>query len=218
MNSFVVYLTLYNGDRLPKWYIGHSTIDKVENGYNGTVASKKYKKIYLEEQKNNKKSFRTKILSFHNSRKDALKEEERLQRKHSVLNNDKYMNMSYASSNGFFGLVVFGKDHPAYNKKYSKDFCEDIRLRQLGVNNSFYGKKHTKECISRISLKTTGEKNHFYGKKHTKETLKKISERSGTTKGTTYIYNTKLMITKRVKGNELKELLKEGWKKGRKKW
>jgi len=50
--KYVVYLTHYKGTKLPKWYIGSSNELKVKNGYNGSVKSKKYKKIYLKEQKN----------------------------------------------------------------------------------------------------------------------------------------------------------------------
>lgn len=36
MKKFVVYLTMYSGNLLPKWYIGSSYEEKVLNGYNGT--------------------------------------------------------------------------------------------------------------------------------------------------------------------------------------
>jgi hypothetical protein len=51
---YAVYLTMYKGKLLPKWYIGSSTIDKIENGYNGSVCSKKFKTLYEKEQKSNK--------------------------------------------------------------------------------------------------------------------------------------------------------------------
>jgi len=216
MDKFVVYLTYYTGKKLPKWYIGHSTLEKIQNGYNGSVSSKKYKSIYIKEQKENKHLFKTRILSYYKTRALAIIEEERLQLKHNVAKNDKYINMSYARANGFFGLSIFGKDHPSYGKKQSKEYCERIKLRQLGENNSFYGKHHSEETILKIKAKITGKNNHFYGKKHTPESIKKIKELSGTSIGTTYVYNLKLKKTRRVKGEELDILLNSGWIKEKK--
>jgi hypothetical protein len=37
MSIYCVYLTCYRGNKLPPFYIGYSTIEKVKDGYKGTV-------------------------------------------------------------------------------------------------------------------------------------------------------------------------------------
>ena len=119
MRKSVVYLTHYCGDKLPSWYIGSTFEDRVLNGYNGSASSEKYIKIYKQEQKENKHLFRTRVLSYHNTREEALTEEIRLQQMHNVVKSEKYYNESLASVNGMFGRDVSGKNNPNYGKKAS---------------------------------------------------------------------------------------------------
>jgi len=86
---------------LPTWYIGSSNERKVLRGYNGSVKSQRYQVLLDLEQKTNKTVFRTRILSKHKTRKEAPYEELRLQRKHSVVKSEKYINMALANCNGF---------------------------------------------------------------------------------------------------------------------
>lgn len=113
---YCVYLTFYKGNKLPKWYIGSSNENKILKGYNGSIKSKKWKEIYNLEQKENKHLFKTRILSKHDTREEALKEELRLQKKHFVVKNKKYFNESYASINGYFGREMKGEAHPQFGK------------------------------------------------------------------------------------------------------
>jgi len=162
MNKYVVYLTLYNGDKLPKWYIGSSSEKRVNNGYNGSVASKKYKEIYINEQKCNKSLFKTRILSYHKSRKDALSEELRVQKKHQVVKNDDYINMSYASINGFFGRDVSGKNHPLYGTTVS-DKRKKKQIKTITKKNS-EGISPTMRAAKQISeLKQSKEWKETFG-------------------------------------------------------
>jgi len=117
--EFIVYLTFYTGTKLPKWYIGSSYLENIKKGYNGSVTSKKYKEIYKREQLVNKTAFRTKILSYHSTRKQALSEELRLQQKHNVVANINYYNQSFASIDGFFGMDVAGETNPNSGNKWS---------------------------------------------------------------------------------------------------
>jgi len=119
--KYIVYITHYKGDKLPPFYIGSSYEEKVLKGYNGSIRSKKWSSIYKKEQKENKHLFKTKILSYHETREEALKEELRLQKKHLVVKNKKYFNESYAQVNGFFGRCISGKDHPMYGRKHSDE-------------------------------------------------------------------------------------------------
>lgn len=51
-NNYCVYLTIYSGSKLPPFYIGSGTLDKILNkGYRGSVTSKQFKKIWSQELK-----------------------------------------------------------------------------------------------------------------------------------------------------------------------
>ena len=116
--KYCTYITMYSGELLPKWYIGSSTIEKIKKGYNGSVCSKRYKEIYKEEQRNNKHLFKTRILSVHNTRQDAVVEELRLQKLHNVVKNKKYFNESFAKKNGCFARDKSGENNPMYGCGY----------------------------------------------------------------------------------------------------
>lgn len=89
---YCVYVTFYKGNLLPPFYIGYTTVAKVESGYHGTVKSLAYMKIWKSELKNNPDLFKTKILSLHESRKDASSKETLLQRLLNVHTNPLYIN------------------------------------------------------------------------------------------------------------------------------
>lgn len=127
MGIYVVYLTMYSGVKLPHWYVGSSTSENVKNGYNGSVRSERWKEIYYIEQKENKNLFKTRILSYHETREDALAEELRIQKLHNVVKNIKYFNESYATINGYFGKNVSGELNPFYGKKHTQETINHIQ-------------------------------------------------------------------------------------------
>ena len=130
-HKYCVYLTMYKGELLPKWYIGSSTIQKVKNGYNGTILSKKWYNIYQNEQKENKHLFKTRILSTHETRKQALEEELRVQKLHSVRDNSKYFNESYATVNGYFGKNLSAAERKVLSENSkNKVTCKNIITSQ----------------------------------------------------------------------------------------
>lgn len=151
----VVYITYYKGDKLPPWYIGSSYEEKVLNGYNGSIQSKKYKEIYLKEQRENKHLFRTRILSYHETSKEALKEELRLQKLHKVVLNNRYFNESYATINGCYGRDVAGELNPMYGKTHSEKSKNKMGLKNKNKvvvkdskGNNFYVNKNDPRYLS----------------------------------------------------------------------
>lgn len=117
-HKYCVYLTKYTGDKLPPkyinasltplFYIGSTSIDNIKKGYNGSIRSKLYSSIWKSEQKFNKSSFHTIIIKTFEDRKLALEYELFLQKCCKVIKNPYFINMSYATVNGFFGMPVAG--------------------------------------------------------------------------------------------------------------
>jgi len=125
MSIYCTYLTVYFGNKLPMFYIGSSFVVKINNGYHGSVSSKKYKSIWQSESKNNPHLFKTKIISYHNTRKSATEKELFLQKKMNVVKSTMYINESFATVNGCYGRDVKLENNPNYNKKFNKSFCEN---------------------------------------------------------------------------------------------
>ena len=135
MTIYCTYLTSYLGNKLPQFYIGSSSIDKIENGYHGSVKSKKYQKIWNDEIQHNQHLFKTKIISIHNSRHEALLKEKDLQVKLNAVKSPMYINESLAQINGFFGRDVSGKNNPAYNRSYKPTLETKNKLRKYHKEN-----------------------------------------------------------------------------------
>lgn len=99
---YCTYLTIYSGSKLPPLYIGSTSIEKINNGYRGTVSSKKYRSIWKSELAENPQSFETIILTYHSTREEAFEEEVRLQESFDVVNSPLYMNMAIANKKLIF--------------------------------------------------------------------------------------------------------------------
>lgn len=117
--KYCVYLTVYYGNKMPMYYIGSSSVDKVQQGYRGSVASIKYRDIWVEEIANNPNLFKTFIVKQFTDRKDATDYEHSVQRKLDVIRSPMYINQSYATIHGFCGMDVSGKNNPNYNNHWS---------------------------------------------------------------------------------------------------
>lgn len=125
MTIYCTYLTVYSGSKLPPFYIGSTRVERLNEGYRGTVSSAKYKTIWKKELKNNPHLFKTKILTTHDSRKEATEKELYFQKALSVVSSSLYINMAYATPNGFFGMDVKGIPKP-----------ESMRNKLLGNKNA----------------------------------------------------------------------------------
>jgi len=137
MGIYCVYLTIYSGNKLPPFYIGSSSLKRIENGYKGSVSSEKYFKIWKEELRQNPNLFKTIIISKHKTRKEATKKENKFQKLLNVVSSTMYINMAFASSNGFFGMPVSGKDNPNYGNNWTKDQKNKASLKQKELRNLF---------------------------------------------------------------------------------
>lgn len=116
---FCVYLTVYLGDVLPPFYIGSTSLGRLNAGYRGSVKSKKYGMAWKEELLTNSQLFSTHVISEHQTRIEALQEELRFQIELDVVKSSLFINQSLASPNGFFGRDTSGSNHPRFGKAHS---------------------------------------------------------------------------------------------------
>lgn len=135
---YCVYLITYTGDKLPKYYVGSTKVLNLEQGYRGSVYSKKYKSIWKAEVSNNPQLFTYSIISKHKTRQEALEAELQYQVENSVVCSECYANMSLAQPDGFFGMDVSGKNNPMHGKSRKGE-------RHKGGHNISKGLKHKYE-------------------------------------------------------------------------
>jgi hypothetical protein len=153
--TYCTYITIYSGNLLPPFYIGSSSVKKIENGYRGSVSSKKFKNIWKEELKNNPHLFKTVILTRHAHRKEATVREYQFQISLKAPINPLYINEAYA------------KKEFAYGKKQSKEHVIKRTAHRKGKPGSRTGHTISPEHRERFTFK---------GRKHTAESKQKNRE------------------------------------------
>ena len=152
--TYCTYITIYSGNLLPPFYIGSTSVKKMENGYRGSVSSKKFKNIWKEELKNNPHLFKTVILTRHAHRKEATEREFQFQFSLKAPINPLYINEAYA------------KKEFAYGKKQSKEHVIKRTAHRKGKPGTRTG--HTNSPEHRRKLYEAN-----LGKKHSEETKQK---------------------------------------------
>lgn len=219
--KYCVYLTIYSGNKLPIFYIGSTELSKFNNGYVGSVSSKKYGKIWKEELKNNTDLFKTKLISIYDTRKEAYDKEEKLQKILGVIKNPLYVNMSFA--NGKFTL----KQHSPYTRALFKTrkiwnkgktgVYSDLTLAKMSsAKKGKPGKPHTEQTKEKLrgsnpKKALPGKLNGMWGQTHTPEVKDKLAATAiKNLKGKTYkdLYGTARAVQlKQDRSIKLKEYL-----------
>lgn len=137
--EFCTYITFYAGEKLPPFYIGHSSVKNIlEKGYNGSPVSKKYKDIWMSERINNKNLFSTHILTKHSTRAEANLKESDIQHFYDAPNSPLFINVSFAQK-GFFCGVTHSAETRAKMSETRK------------------GMKHTEEAKKKIAAGHLGK-------------------------------------------------------------
>lgn len=169
---YCTYLTIYTGSKMPRRYIGSSYVERIkEEGYNGTVLSKRYKSIWNKERKENPHLFKTRILSLFETSKEACQAEKDIQIKYNVVKSPDYINMSLAQPNGFFGMSRKGIP-------MSEEAKEKQRAQRLGIKRPEHSKALTGRKRPAQAKVMTGEGNPMFGKEHPSKG-KKINQARG---------------------------------------
>lgn len=159
--QYCVYLTTYHGNKLPMFYIGSTTVAKIKTGYRGSVRSKKYREVWEHEIKTNPHLFRTKIVCTFADRTEATKKECDLQIALKVVKTPMYVNMAYATKNGFFGAPIKGEAHPHFGRRGEAHHMFGRKRPEHSAH--LKGRKQTAEDRLKKSIANTG-KNHGNGK------------------------------------------------------
>ena len=157
-DQYCVYHTTYSGTLMPPNYIGSSSVDRVLNeNYQGSVRSVRYKDIWKSELKLHPELFSTVIVSRHDTREDATWNELMIQKLFNVVNNDLFINMAYAAPNGFFGRDITPEESVAATKRRSEIYAnktqeqkDDIIVKRMTTiaNKSPEQKAETSKRLS----------------------------------------------------------------------
>lgn len=132
--EFCVYITVICDVtlKLPTFYIGSTSIEKINNAYHGSVKSRKYRDLWKNFIKENPDNITTHILSYHETRKEALEAEAQLQRAYNVVKHTSFVNQSIACQNGFFGIANSGADNPTFGRKHTDKTKVKMSIAKLG--------------------------------------------------------------------------------------
>jgi hypothetical protein len=145
MTIYVTYLTIYLGNLMPMFYIGYTSLSNIERGYHGTVTSKRYKKIWKQELRDNPHLFKTIVLTRHDVKADAHDRERRFQKQLGVVKNPLYINLSDGKQ---FDRTGVKNKKPAWNKGMhttSEETKVKQRAAKIGKRGNATGTKKTEE-------------------------------------------------------------------------
>lgn len=200
MTIYCTYLTIYRGNKLPPFYIGYSSVNKVMNGYHGSVKSRKYKNIWENELKESPQLFYTRILSEHDTIGEAKAKETKLQKYVNAHKNPLYINRNIAGESFYLEhhseetKARLSRRHSSKEtrKKISENNCMKNPLIRAKVAKIHIGKKRTEETKEKIRQKAIG-------RKHSEEAKRLISNQN---KGRHLSEETKNKISKSKMGNK----------------
>jgi hypothetical protein len=129
--DYCVYLTHYLGDKLPPYYIGSTSVKRLESGYTGSVLSKKYKSIYKKEKLEHPELFLTYIIHLSYTRLEAIEAELEIQKFNNAVKSDLYFNMAYANKG--WGMDVSGENNPCFGRVLSEQEKYNSKIRNTRV-------------------------------------------------------------------------------------
>jgi len=145
---YCVYFTHYNGYKLPPFYIGSSYLERVKDGYHGSVSSDKFESVWKQELKDNPHLFKTDIIEICDTREEAFDKELELQRKLNVVKSEYFTNMCYAKANFGDGNLWVGRKHSEGAKAKMSKTTSEMQLGKKRGNYKCKGIPHNKFIIS----------------------------------------------------------------------
>ncbi len=150
---FCTYLTVYKGNKLPPFYIGSTSVDKIHAGYNGSVSSNQYKEVWKSERTKNKNLFKTTIIKEFPTHEEASRHELKLHLALDVMHNPLYANRAIAAKCFYSGA------------KHSEETKQRMSQSHKGKKKPPRSSEHCRKLSEASKNKTTSE-----------ETKKKLSK------------------------------------------
>jgi hypothetical protein len=160
MSIYCVYLTIYKGNKLPHFYIGSTSVAKIQAGYHGSVSSKKFKMIWKQELKAHPELFLTKIISYHTDRDEATEKESAMQGHLRVHKNPMYINCRIAKQCKYANVTEYNRTRINPNLGNS--------LLNKGRVDSEYTKKKKSESGKKKVFSINHRKNLSTARQHIK--------------------------------------------------
>lgn len=181
---YCVYLTEYLGDKMPRFYVGSSSIQKIKEGYRGSVSSRQFKDVWNSELRVHPELFRTSTISTHDTREEALAAELQYQLDHDVVHDANYINKSLAQPKGFFGMDVSGTNNPMFGTYRIGETHSGGENISEGLRKSYASGKldHVRESSSLRMTSSNPSANPKIREKQ-KDTWRKIRRNCGTKNG-----------------------------------
>lgn len=193
---YVTYLIAYRGSLLPPFYIGSTSLDRINRGYKGSVNSVEYRAIWKSEWSENPHLFTMHVIGRYSTREEAYAVENRLIIAVNAVNSSLYINKT--SSSFGLGFHPCGEKSPRFRvphtleakakmsavhrgKKISDDHKLQISLRHKGQPKSLETRaKMSSSALGRIFTPEVREKmsQSHLGKKTSDCTKQKQRERA----------------------------------------
>lgn len=176
MAIYCTYLTVYNGNLMPKFYIGSTSLDKIKRGYHGSVRSKRYMTIWKSELRDHPELFKTIILTYHENYKDALIRESQFHNSLCVHKNSMYINQATANGN-FHTPESLSEEHKlAIGKAHAGRKLSQDHKKKIGLGNK--GKTRSPELRKRIGDAQRGLSRPEFSEEHRKNISKALMGKS----------------------------------------
>lgn len=229
---FSVYLTFYLGDLLPPFYIGSTTVAKLERGYHGSATSARYGDIWYREIRDNPHLFVTFPIPGQTASTavEILDLELAWQKEFDVVRDPRFVNQCYAKA-GFCSTTETALKAAETRKKNgthirSEETKQKISRSKSGkpatprgpeyretMRNAMVGRKLSGEWKAKISKSNTGRKHSDVSKAKMREshlgrqpTPESVAKRLATIKangGYEHSYATRCKIGQANKGRKL---------------
>jgi hypothetical protein len=159
---YVIYLTEYLGNKLPRWYIGSTFKENItKKNYHGSPRSKQWMKIFKEEEYNNPHLFKTEIIYECYNREVAIDIERKFQLLANAVERDDYINKAYAG--GSFGKcnlttpASIAKGLETKRKNGTLGCTKETAIKIVEIKRKNGTLNHTEETIEKYKISMTKE-------------------------------------------------------------
>lgn len=156
-SMFTVYITTYLGEKLPPFYIGSTTFEKIANGYHGSVTSRKYRDIWRQELNENPHLFITKPIpnAAAETAGEIVEIEAEWQRLFDVVKDPDFINQSFAAG-GFHSTRETALAAVETRRKNDIWHTEETKRNISEAKKGIATTIHTQETKDQMSRTRTG--------------------------------------------------------------